>query len=179
MTDTVDQATRSRMMASVGRVDTGPEMVVRRALHRRGFRYRISDRGLPGSPDLKLTRYRAVVFVNGCFWHRHDGCRYATLPSSNREWWAEKFAGNVSRDTEKTRQLLKAGWRVMVVWECALRGIGSERDRVIQQLAGWIRSGLSTGTIPRSPRASLSVTMAAGRDAAASGGLADSACGCP
>ena len=147
MTDTVDRKTRSRMMASVRRVDTRPEMVVRHALHRLGFRYRISDRGLPGSPDLKLTRYRAVVFVNGCFWHRHEGCRYATMPASNWDWWAAKFNRNVSRDAEKTRQLLDAGWRVLVVWECALRNDGSARDRAIEQLVAWIQSDVTSAVI--------------------------------
>ena len=150
MTDTVDRKTRSRMMASVRRFDTRPEMVVRRSLHRLGFRYRTSDRRLPGSPDLKLTRYRAVVFVNGCFWHRHQGCRYATMPASNREWWAKKFTRNLSRDNEKTRQLLEAGWRVVVVWECALRDGGPQRARTIEELAAWIRSDVATGTIPGS-----------------------------
>ena len=151
MTDTVDRVTRSRIMASVRRFDTRPEMLVRQSLHRLGFRYRTSDRGLPGSPDLKLTRYRAVVFVNGCFWHRHVGCRYATMPASNREWWVEKFTRNVARDAEKTRRLLKAGWRVMIVWECALRNRGVDRNRAIDELSEWIRSGVTTGVIPVTP----------------------------
>ena len=135
-------------MASVRRVDTRPEMIVRKSLHRLGFRYRISDRGLPGSPDLKLTRFRVVVFVNGCFWHRHDGCRYATTPSSNRDWWVEKFTQNVSRDAEKTQRLLRAGWRVLVVWECAVRRPGAKRDRNLDRLAELIRSNARIGTIP-------------------------------
>ena len=148
MTDTVDCETRSRMMAAVRRVNTRPEMVVRQSLHRIGFRFRTSDRSLPGSPDLKLSRYGAVVFVNGCFWHRHRGCRYATMPASNRTWWADKFARNVERDADKTRQLREAGWRVMVVWECAVRDEGPERDHAIRQLADWIRQGDGIGMIP-------------------------------
>lgn len=148
MTDTVDRETRSRIMGSVRRFDTRPEMVVRHSLHRRGFRYRTSDRRLPGSPDLKLTKYRAVVFVNGCFWHRHEGCRYATMPAANREWWAEKFRRNVSRDGENSQRLREAGWRVMTVWECALRHEGPELDAAIDELSTWIRSGVSLGTIP-------------------------------
>lgn len=147
MTDTVDRQTRSRIMASVRRADTRPEMFVRKALHRLGFRYRISDRGLPGSPDLKLTKHRAVIFVNGCFWHRHEGCRYATMPSTNRAWWIEKFTKNTARDVEKTRQLLDAGWRVLVVWECVLRKEGPERDRAIDQLVAWIRSEVTSETV--------------------------------
>lgn len=149
MSDTVDRQTRSRIMRAVPRLHTHPELLVRRGLHRLGFRFRVADRRLPGSPDLKLTRYRAVVFVNGCFWHRHDGCRYATMPATNRGWWQGKFAANVLRDAKKVRQLLDAGWRVMVVWECALRQGGSRRDDVIDQLAAWIRGDDATGAIPR------------------------------
>ena len=145
MSDTVDRRTRSRIMQAVPRLHTHPELVVRRGLHRLGFRFRVADRRLPGSPDLKLSRYRAVVFVNGCFWHRHEGCPYATMPVSNREWWAGKFAANVSRDARKAQQLLDTGWRVMVVWECALR---AEGPAVIDELAAWIRSGDTTGAIP-------------------------------
>ena len=148
MTDNVDRETRSRIMSSVRRYNTRPELIVRSSLHRLGFRFRISDRRLPGSPDIKLSRYRAVVFVNGCFWHRHDGCRFATMPASNREWWAEKFSKNVARDAEKTRQLRESGWRVMIVWECAVRDKGSKRDRAIKQLSDWIRSDIMMGTIP-------------------------------
>ena len=148
MTDTVDRQTRSRIMQAVPRLHTHPERVVRRGLHRLGFRFRVADRRLPGSPDLKLPRYRVVVFVNGCFWHRHEGCRYAQMPSSNRAWWARKFASNVSRDTRNVRQLLDAGWRVIVVWECALRGDRGQRDNVIEELAAWIRGGNTTGAIP-------------------------------
>ncbi len=152
MSDTVDRQTRSRIMRAVPRLHTHPELLVRRGLHRLGFRFRVADRRLPGSPDVKLSRYRAVVFVNGCFWHRHEGCRYATMPASNREWWEDKFTANVSRDAKKVRQLLDAGWRVMVVWECALRQRGSARDDVIDQLAAWIRGDDATGAIPhRSP----------------------------
>ncbi|MYK33521.1 MAG: DNA mismatch endonuclease Vsr [Boseongicola sp. SB0670_bin_30] len=148
MTDTVDRQTRSRIMTSVRRFDTKPEMVVRQSLHRIGFRFRTSDRSLPGSPDHKLSRYGAVVFVNGCFWHHHRGCRYATTPASNRAWWADKFARNVARDADKIRRLREAGWRVVVVWECAVRNEGPERDRAINQLADWIRSGNGSAEIP-------------------------------
>ena len=153
MTDLVSSQTRSRIMASVRRRDTRPELVIRHSLHRLGFRFRVSDRSLPGSPDIKLSRYRTVIFVNGCFWHRHNGCRYATLPASNREWWVEKFAQNVARDRRKIQQIRKAGWRVMVVWECAVRDPGRVRDRAIRRLVEWIRSDVSSGAIPRRPPA--------------------------
>ena len=150
MADTVTRETRSRIMASVRRFGTRPEMVVRRALHRDGFRFRASDRSLPGSPDLKLSRYNAVIFVNGCFWHRHKGCRYATTPKSNQDWWSAKFAGNVERDAEKIRELLERGWRVMVVWECAVRKEGSGREFAMEQLVEWIRGNDNVGMIPSS-----------------------------
>lgn len=149
MSDIVDRTTRSRIMRAVPRRHTHPELLVRRGLHRLGFRYRVGDRRLPGSPDVKLSRYRAVVFVNGCFWHRHESCRYATMPASNRAWWASKFAANVSRDARKIQELLDASWRVMVVWECALRAEGPPRENVINELAAWIREGDAVGTIPQ------------------------------
>lgn len=149
MSDTVDRTTRSRIMRAVPRLHTHPELLVRRGLHRLGFRYRVGDRRLPGSPDVKLSRYRAVMFVNGCFWHRHESCRYATMPASNRAWWASKFAANVSRDARKVQELLDASWRVMVVWECALRAEGPPLENVINELAAWIREGDAVGTIPQ------------------------------
>ena len=136
-------------MRAVPRLHTHPELLVRRGLHRLGFRYRVGDRRLPGSPDVKLSRYRAVMFVNGCFWHRHESCRYATMPASNRAWWASKFAANVSRDARKVQELLDASWRVMVVWECALRAEGPPLENVINELAAWIREGDAVGTIPQ------------------------------
>lgn len=125
--DVVDSATRSRMMAGIRSKDTKPEMTVRRYLHARGFRYRLHARGLPGSPDLVLPRYRVAIFVHGCFWHRHTDCRYATTPGSNIEQWARKFTSNIERDARKLAALEDAGWRVIVVWECELRRAAEER----------------------------------------------------
>lgn len=122
MTDIVDKVTRSRMMAGIRGKDTRPEMVVRRALHARGFRYRLNVRSLPGAPDLVFPKRRAVIFIHGCYWHRHEGCRYATTPATNTEFWASKFAGNVARDARNVRDLRSAGWRVGIIWECALKG---------------------------------------------------------
>ena len=126
MTDIVDKSTRSRMMAGIRGKDTRPEMVVRRALHARGFRYRLNVRGLPGTPDLVFPKRRAVVFIHGCYWHRHEGCRFATTPSSNTDFWTSKFAGNVARDARNIRDLRSAGWRVGIIWECALKGDSDE-----------------------------------------------------
>ena len=119
--DIVNAATRSRMMSSVRSRNTAPEMIVRRYLHGQGFRYRLHVRNLPGSPDLVLPKHRTVIFVHGCFWHRHRGCRYSTMPASNAERWREKFAANVQRDALKETQLRSAGWKVIVVWECELK----------------------------------------------------------
>ncbi|KRH78319.1 very short patch repair protein [Ferrovum sp. JA12] len=121
MTDIVDSKTRSRMMSGIKSKDTAPEMVVRRFLHRAGLRYRLHDYTLPGCPDLVLPRYRTVIFVNGCFWHRHPGCKLAYSPKNNFEIWQKKFDRNVLRDQRNIETLIKSGWRVIVVWECGLR----------------------------------------------------------
>jgi DNA mismatch endonuclease, patch repair protein len=118
MADIVDRKTRSRMMSGIRGKNTAPELVVRRYLHRSGFRFRLHAKGLPGRPDLVLPRYRAVVEVRGCFWHRHIGCRFATNPSSNRVFWQQKFRENTSRDRLNTRRLSKMGWHVFTIWEC-------------------------------------------------------------
>ena len=121
MVDIVDKATRSRMMAGIKGSNTKPERDLRAALHARGFRYRHHANNIVGRPDLVFPKYRAVVFVHGCFWHRHDGCRYATTPATRPEFWKAKFAANVARDERVNRELLKCGWRVGTVWECRLR----------------------------------------------------------
>ena len=121
MTDIVDQQTRSRMMAGIRGKDTKPELALRRALHARGFRFRLHSGKVPGRPDLVLPKHRAVVFVHGCFWHRHEGCRYATIPATRPEFWQAKFDANAARDSAVRTSLLQDGWRVATVWECALR----------------------------------------------------------
>ena len=105
-------------MASVGQRDTGPEMRLRHALHRLGLRYRLHDRQLPGSPDLVFPRFRSVVFVHGCFWHRHPGCKYAYNPKSRVDFWEAKFAENRARDMKQQQSLRRLGWKCIVVWEC-------------------------------------------------------------
>lgn len=121
MTDIVDKQTRSRMMSGIKGKDTQPEMLVRRFLHGRGFRYRLHDRTLPGVPDICLPRYRVVIFVHGCFWHRHDGCSLTYIPASNRGQWLAKFQQNVERDRKSVDAVIRAGWRVIILWECGLR----------------------------------------------------------
>lgn len=124
MVDFLSPSERSERMSRIRSSNTSPEVAVRRALHRLGFRFRLNRKDLPGSPDIVLPRFKTVVFVHGCFWHRHVGCKVATTPKSNTDFWVEKFDRNVARDT-RSRQLLEAqGWKVIVVWECEL---GSSR----------------------------------------------------
>jgi DNA mismatch endonuclease (patch repair protein) len=121
MTDIVDPSKRSRIMASIRGKDTKPELLVRRGLHKFGARFRLHRRDLPGKPDLVFPRYRVVLFVHGCFWHRHAGCKLAYRPATNEKFWAEKFQLNIDRDRRQTELLIQAGWRVFVIWECSLR----------------------------------------------------------
>ncbi|HEU4591761.1 MAG TPA: very short patch repair endonuclease [Steroidobacteraceae bacterium] len=134
MADVVDRATRSRMMSGIRGKNTKPELVVRSFLHRAGLRFRLHAK-LPGKPDLVLPRYRTAVFVHGCFWHRHENCRYATTPANNATFWQEKFSSNVQRDRRTKQALQGLGWRVEVIWACELQ------ERNLQALVERIRSG--------------------------------------
>lgn len=122
--DCYDRATRSKAMRSIQAKDTSPEIYVRRALFKAGFRFRLHNAKLPGKPDIILCKYRTIIFVNGCFWHRHPECEHATMPASNCDYWQKKFQRNVERDKEEIRQLENAGWNVLVVWECELKKPG-------------------------------------------------------
>lgn len=120
MTDVVDAAIRSRMMAGIQGKNTQPEMFLRRALHSMGFRYRLGGQGLPGKPDLVFSKRRAVIFVNGCFWHRHQ-CKGFKWPASNPQFWRDKLDANAQRDSRVAAELQAKGWTVLTVWECELR----------------------------------------------------------
>jgi DNA mismatch endonuclease, patch repair protein len=145
--DTVDRETRSKIMASVGQKDTGAELLLRRALHKAGLRYRLHDRSLPGSPDLVFSRFRAAIFVHGCYWHSH-GCYRSTVPKSRRDFWSAKFLANQSRDERNARVLREGGWRVLTVWECALRGKTSRSTAAIaKRVEEWLESWESVGEI--------------------------------
>ncbi|WP_082118827.1 MULTISPECIES: very short patch repair endonuclease [Pseudomonas] len=109
---------RSDIMRAVKRANTAPEIIVRQVLHALGLRFRLHRRDLPGSPDVVLPRFRTVIFVHGCFWHRHPDCRYTTTPKTRQEYWLPKFAANIERDLRKEAQLQALGWRVLLVWEC-------------------------------------------------------------
>lgn len=119
--DVVDRATRSRMMAGIKGKGTKPEMTVRRFLHAHGYRFRLYRKDLPGKPDIILSRLRVCIFVHGCFWHRHAGCKYAVLPKTRVDFWAAKLQSNVERDLTVLQRLESDGWNVLVLWECELR----------------------------------------------------------
>lgn len=125
-------------MAAIKGKNTLPEKALRSGLFALGLRFRLHARGLPGSPDLVFPKYRAVVFVHGCFWHRHPGCRFTTVPKNNAEFWANKFSANLKRDQVAVGRLHESGWRVAVVWECAVRA--SPQDAALL-LRSWLRSG--------------------------------------
>lgn len=127
-------------MAAIRAKDTKPELLIRRGLHARGFRYRLHVRGLPGKPDLVLPRYRATVFVHGCFWHGHE-CSLFRWPKTREEFWHEKIGGNRDRDTAVRQRLADTGWRVATVWECALKGRNRRPfPEIIDSLAVWLSS---------------------------------------
>ena len=138
MVDVVTKAVRSRMMAGIKGKDTKPELLLRHNLHRRGFRYRLHARDLPGRPDLVFPRFQAVLFAHGCFWHGHD-CHLFRWPKTREEFWREKIKGNQLRDLANERFLLDTGWRVGKVWECALKGPRRYKiDEVIDGCANWL-----------------------------------------
>lgn len=137
MVDTVTSEQRSWNMSRIKGKNTNPELLLRSLLHKEGFRFRLHRKDLPGTPDIVLPMYRTVIFVHGCFWHRHPRCRNATMPSSRLEFWAEKFKQNIERDARNCAALELAGWKVYIVWECELR---SEKQETLQRLSESIRS---------------------------------------
>lgn len=118
MVDSLSRKHRSWNMSRIRSRDTGPELLVRSALHRAGYRFRLHSKSLPGRPDIVLPKYHTVVFVHGCFWHRHRGCRFAYTPKSRVAFWNNKFLSNIERDRRKSKALKELGWRVVTVWEC-------------------------------------------------------------
>lgn len=136
---------RSEMMSRIGGKDTKPEMLIRRGLHVRGFRYRLHVAGLPGRPDIVLPKFRAAVFIHGCFWHAHEGCRYFRIPGTRTEFWTAKLNGNRERDAAKAELLRQAGWRVLVVWECATKS--NSVDSLVNTIVSWLQGGDLVGEI--------------------------------
>lgn len=139
LTDTVSVERRSEIMALVGSKDTKPELLIRKGLHALGFRYRLHVKDLPGKPDLVFPQFKAVIFVNGCYWHGHD-CGLYRFPKSNTVYWTKKIGDNVERDREHIAQLLELGWRVLNIWECALKGKARlQTYEILNAAASWIR----------------------------------------
>lgn len=139
MTDFLSPKERSERMARIKGSNTRPEIALRKVLHRLGMRYRLHGSGLPGKPDLVFPRYKIVVFVHGCFWHRHSNCSITTTPKTNTAFWVEKFEKNVARDEKNIILLKEAGWRVFVIWECEV-GSARKAEATGERLAGLIRS---------------------------------------
>jgi len=119
--DTFTKEKRSEIMSKVRATNTKPETVVRKWLHRNGYRFRLHGKELPGKPDIVLPKHKTVINVHGCFWHRHQGCKHATTPQSNTDYWEGKFKRNIERDRANKNQLEDAGWKVIVIWECEVR----------------------------------------------------------
>lgn len=132
MADTLTKEKRSWNMSRITGRNTKPEILLRSMLHKEGFRFRLHDKRLPGKPDIVLSRYRTVIFVNGCFWHRHRNCKYAYTPKSRQEFWLNKFEATVRRDQQKQDMLEKLDWQVLVVWECELK---NKKEQIISDIS--------------------------------------------
>jgi len=145
MADTMTKEQRHYVMSRIRGKDTRPEMLVREYLHSKGFRYSLHRRNLPGSPDLVLRKYHTVIFVNGCFWHGHPGCEYATSPKTRPEYWAEKIRRNKERDAADIELLNQKGWNVIVIWECELKK--KQREATLERLEKQLRIQLEPESI--------------------------------
>lgn len=149
MADVHNQATRSRNMSAIKASNTKPEIWLRKKLHARGFRYRLNAKDLPGRPDLVFPRYKAVIFINGCFWHAHEGCHLFKIPSTRQDFWIQKLSSNRERDLKKTEELLEQGWRVLTVWECTMKGkTRLPKDELVDRVCQWINQGGHCTSIP-------------------------------
>lgn len=155
MVDVHDRKTRSKNMSAIKATHTKPEILFRKALHARGYRFRLHKKELPGKPDIVLPKYRTAVFVNGCFWHKHE-CHLFKWPATNRKWWESKLNNTAERDADKHDKLIKAGWRVFVVWECSLRGRHRQSiDSIIAEFEEWLSEGSCEGEVISSPASSV------------------------
>lgn len=143
MTDIVDKKTRSRMMSGIKGKNTKPEVLIRSALHKEGFRYRIHVKNLPGKPDIVLKKYNAVIFIHGCFWHKHN-CKYFKLPKSRTDFWTDKLNKNVENDSKNLKKITDLKLRVCIIWECAMREAKYDVKKIIFQVKNWLLSESST-----------------------------------
>lgn len=141
MTDIVDKVTRSRMMSGIRSKNTKPELTVRQRLHAAGLRFRLHAEDLPGCPDLVFRNRKTVVFVHGCFWHRHENCRFAYAPKSRKAFWSKKLASNIARDKLACSQLLNMGWHVLTIWECEC-----SNEKALNQLVKKVASAPTTSS---------------------------------
>lgn len=148
MADIVTPAKRSEMMSGIKGKNTKPEIFVRKLLFSLGYRYRLGRKDLPGKPDIVLPKYNAVIFVHGCFWHGHEKCRLFRMPKSRQEFWGKKISGNIIRDETSMARLQQLGWRICVIWECALKGAGRiETEELTSRLSGWLLSDVGKKNI--------------------------------
>src|SRR6187551_2212496 len=127
MADVHDKATRSYNMSQIRSRNTKPEMLVRKFLHAQGFRYRIHDKKLPGKPDIVLPKYKTVIFIHGCFWHGHKGCKYFVVPKTRTEWWLNKINSNIANDIRAITALSEKGWNIITLWECELKPLTNQK----------------------------------------------------
>ena len=137
MTDVHNKKTRSYNMSRIKGKNTKPEMLVRKFLHKNGFRYRLNYSKLPGKPDIVLPKYKTVIFINGCFWHGHKGCKFFVIPKTRTEWWIKKIKGTIERDEIKIKELEKIGWVVKTLWECELKP--EKRTKTLEDLLVFLR----------------------------------------
>lgn len=131
MTDVHEPEIRSYNMSQIKGKDTKPEMLVRRFLHSKGFRYRLHVKTLPGKPDIVLPKYKTVIFINGCFWHGHKGCKYFKIPETRTEWWKDKIYETKKRDKRKYMELKKSEWKVLIIWECEIK---HKKEQILESL---------------------------------------------
>jgi DNA mismatch endonuclease (patch repair protein) len=135
MADVHSKETRSYNMSRIKGKNTKPEMLVRKFLHANGFRYKLHDKSLPGKPDIVLPKYKTVIFVHGCFWHGHKNCKFFVVPKTRTDWWLNKINGNIVNDTKANKELRKAGWKIINVWECDLK-----KDKMKDALESLLKS---------------------------------------
>ena len=148
MVDIVDKSTRSKMMSGIKGKDTKPEITIRKALFKMGFRYRIHNTRLPGKPDIVLPKYHAVILVNGCFWHGHN-CHLFKWPSTRPDFWKAKICSNIDRDKKNISKLHEEGWKTLVIWECALKGKHKQDFNIlIRVVSNWIQFDTESAEIP-------------------------------
>ncbi|MCK4708642.1 MAG: DNA mismatch endonuclease Vsr [Gammaproteobacteria bacterium] len=142
MTDVHSKKIRSKNMAAIKSKDTKPELIIRKALFAQGFRYKLHDKKLPGKPDLVFPKYHAIIFIHGCFWHRHNNCHLFKWPKSRTDFWKKKINRNVEVDTRTYKQLKKEGWYILTIWECALKGKNKlPFNRMVDDISNWLEFG--------------------------------------